>query len=47
MTISMMKTSEIDDDFEPFDGFDDFDNDADDIERHLEESERDSFQPSS
>ena len=34
----------IDDDFEPFDGFDDFDNDADDIERHLEESERDSFQ---
>ena len=36
--------NEIDDDFEPFDGFDDFDNDADDIERHLEESERDSFQ---
>ena len=35
--------TEIDDDFEPFDGFDDFDNDADDIERHLEESERDSF----
>ena len=34
---------EIEDDFEPFDGFDDFENEADDLERHFESTQKDSF----